>query len=360
MKWKSNWGKTRQRFIDWWDHKGVLVGMWEALAAAGYVHDHISEPPQPKSLFDAHENAVIRARWNHYKLSQQAFPADILPIANIDIGPGSLALFCGSEPDFDKDTVWFHPTMREVIDPERLPPISLEESNNWWQVTQKTAGACAARAKGKYLVGCPDLIENVDILSALRDPQILMMDMIERPRWVEQKVWEINEVWFEVYGRIYDIVKLEDGSSCFGAFRLWGPGKTAKLQCDASAMFSTAMFEHFVVPALTEQCRWLDHSMYHLDGTQAIRHLDSLLQIDALNAIEWTAQAGIEGGGHPRWYDMYRRILGAGKSLQVVGVDVDEVIPLLAAIGAQGVYIMTSFSSVAEAEDLLEQVDTYR
>ena len=83
------------------------------------------------------------------------------------------------------------------------------------------------------------------------------------------------------------------------------------MQCDASAMFSSAMFDDFVVPALTEQCRWLDYSLYHLDGTQAMHHLDSLLAIEALDAIEWTPQAGIESGGHPRWYPLYKRIIDA-------------------------------------------------
>ena len=70
-------------------------------------------------------------------------------------------------------------------------------------------------------------------------------------------------------------------SSTFGAFGIWAPGKTAKLQCDASAMFSPDMFQRFVVPSLTEQCEWLDYSMYHLDGSQAMCHLDALLGIDA-------------------------------------------------------------------------------
>ena len=42
---------------------------------------------------------------------------------------------------------------------------------------------------------------------------------------------------------------------------------------DASAMFSTPMFRRFVAPALTAQCEWLDYSLYHLDGTQAVHHL---------------------------------------------------------------------------------------
>jgi hypothetical protein len=216
------------------------------------------------------------------------------------------------------------------------------------------------RAEGKYLVGCPDLVENVDILAALRDPQVLMMDMIERPEWVEAKVAEINQVWFDAYQRIYDIIKLDDGSAAFDAFRLWGPGKTAKLQCDAAAMFSPDMFRRFVSPALSAQCEWLDYSMFHLDGTQAMCHLDALLEIAALDAIEWTPQAGIESGGHPRWFEMYRRILDAGKSLQALHVQKDELVPLLETTGGDGVYLMMRCSRIEDVDEILEIVAPYR
>jgi 5-methyltetrahydrofolate--homocysteine methyltransferase len=125
-------------------------------------------------------------------------------------------------------------------------------------------------------------------------------------------------------------------------------------------MLSPYLFDTFVVPALTEQCQWLDHSLYHLDGTQAMIHLDSLLGIDALNAIEWTPQAGIETGGHPRWHTLYRKILNAGKSIQAVGVHKDEVLPLLDAIGGKGVYIITRCDSITEAEEMLAALEVYR
>ena len=218
---------------------------------------------------------------------------------------------------------------------------------------------CVAAAQGKYFVGSPDLAENMDLLSSLRSAQRLCMDMLERPEWIEQKIWETNDVWFAAYDRIYEIIKLPDGSSAYGAFYIWGPGKVAKVQCDASAMFSPQMYRRFVVPALTAQCEWLDHSLYHLDGTQAMVHLDALLEIAPLDAIEWTPQAGIETGGNKRWYDLYRRILAAGKSVQVVNVEPEEVVPLLDAIGDQGVYILIQFKNEHEVEQVLTTVDGY-
>ncbi len=356
--WKLNWAETRQHFIDWWRHRGLVLGMWGAPQAAV---PHAKLPfPDLTSPVEAYTDVALRMRLNEYALSRRDYPADCLPLASADMGPGSLCLYVGSEPEFTPETVWFHPSMHQVAEPENLPPLRFDSENRWWRVTEATLRAQVANADGRYFASCPDLAENLDILAALRDPQTVMIDMIERPEWVHRKLQEINQVYFEAYQRIHDIIKLPDGSSCFGAFCLWGPGKTAKVQCDAAAMISPAMFAEFVVPPLAQQCAWLDHSMFHLDGAQCLDKLDLLLEIDSLDAIEWTPQAGIEQGGSPRWYPLYRRILEAGKSVQVLGVAPSEVVPLLDAIGGPGVYVMTHFDSAAEAERLLAQVERYR
>ena len=357
--WKANWEQTKQRFQKWWDRDGLLVGMWGAPETSYCLHEDVPAPATPAAIEERYCNAAFRAAENHFRLARSIFPLDVLPTATTDIGPGSLAMFLGSRPGFAEDTVWFYPCVEMEVEPEKLPPLLFDENNPWWKTSENVIRACVERSRGKYIVGCPDLIENMDVLSSLRGAQTLCLDMVERPEWVEQKIAEINEVWFAAYQRIYDLIKLADGSSAFGAFYIWGPGKVAKLQCDASAMFSPRMYKRFVVPALTTQCAWLDHSLYHLDGTQAMVHLDSLLAIEALDAIEWTPQAGIETGGHKRWHELYRRILAAGKSVQVVNVELDEVLPLLDAIGSKGVYLLIQFKTEAEAEQALKLAAPY-
>ena len=357
--WKSNWTETQKRFVNWWNREGLLVGMWGAPETGRCLHETVPALAKPATLEDRYCNAAFRAAENHYRLSRSIFPLDVLPSATTDLGPGSLALFLGSRPGFAEDTVWFHPCIEQVLEPEKLPPLKFDPDNSWWRITEDIMRRCADRARRNYIVGCPDLIENMDVLSSLRGAQTLLLDMIERPEWIEQKIREINEVWFAAYQRIYDIIKLEDGSSAFGAFYIWGPGKVAKAQCDSSAMFSPKMFQRFVVPALTAQCEWLDHSLYHLDGTQAMVQLDNLLAIEPLDAIEWTPQAGIETGGHRRWHDLYRRILAAGKSVQVVNVERNEVLPLLDAIGPRGVYLLIQFKDEREAEQVARMVEPY-
>lgn len=363
MNWKSNWTETKQHFCDWWAHRGlVLAG---GVFRAATPHEAVADPGGPATGPDDHgyyhKTPDWRAWVNHWHLSMHDYLADALPLAHTDIGPGSLALLLGSEPGFSPQTVWFEPTMKDDEAPEKRPPLKLDPTNHWLRMHTETARASAALGRGKYAVGCPDLVENIDIIAALRDPQVFLMDMIERPEWVEEKVWEINQVWFDAYSRIYDLIKLEDGSACWGAFGLWGPGKTAKVQCDASAMFSPDMFKRFVVPALAEQCEWLDYAMFHLDGHQCLCHLDHLLAIEPLDAIEWTPDPTVPGGGSPEWYPLYRRILAAGKSVQAIGVEMNELIPLLDAVGGNGMYISVNSRGDRDAFELVaERAEAYR
>jgi hypothetical protein len=57
---------------------------------------------------------------------------------------------------------------------------------------------------------------------------------------------------------------------------------------------------------------------------------------------------------------MYRKILEAGKSVQAIMVEPEEVVPLLDAVGGMGMYIRTSVNTEEEAEALVESVEQFR
>ena len=130
--------------------------------------------------------------------------------------------------------------------------MEFDPENKWWKITEAFLRHSVTLAGGRYIVPCPDLVENLDIVASLRGSETLMTDMLERPEWVEKMVRDVNSLYFEVFDRIYDIIRQPDGSMAFWAFQLWGPGKTAKVQCDASCMISSEMFERFVAPSLEE------------------------------------------------------------------------------------------------------------
>lgn len=351
LLWKPDWPEARRAFKAWWEHKGLALCV---LAPKGEPWEDIPRPDSEVSL---------ETRWfdlNHWAQRTTANMArDFcggIAFPNFDTnigGPGSLGLFLGAEGRPARETLWYEPC---IHDPERHPALRFNRDGVWWKRHVALLDQAMRHAKGRYLVGLPDLIENIDTLAQLREPQMLLTDLLERPEWVRAKLDEINRAFFECYDELWQMLRDPWGGIVFCAFALWAPGKVAKVQCDFSCMIGQEMFREFVVPPLREQCEWLDYSMYHLDGTQAMHHLPALLEIEALDAIEWTPQAGIERGGSARWYDLYRRIKAGGKSVQAIGVKPEEVLPLIDAVGPEGLYIMCGANTETEARQLLQCV----
>ena len=368
---EEGWKKRRERFSAWWRHEGLVLDVLAPRSNAPGSIEHEQAPffyllsgldtladyPDQAALQQAWLDPVPRARRAERHLDSICFAGEAFPHYDTHLGPGNLATFLGAEPEFALDTVWYHPC---ISDPDTHPPLRFDPDNPWFLRQKAILEEGVRVSQGRYPVTIPDLVEGLDILSALRAPQSLLLDLIERPGYVQERLAEINQVYFQVFEQLYEIVRGAWGGNVFSAFHIWGPGKTAKVQCDVAAMISPRMFREFAVPALTGQCAWLDYSMYHLDGTQAIPHLDALLEIKELDAIEWTPQVSLPQGGDPLWYELYRRILAAGKSVQAISVRPQEVIPLLEAVGPQGMFVCVSASSEAEAEALVSAVDAYR
>jgi len=84
------------------------------------------------------------------------------------------------------------------------------------------------------------------------------------------------------------------------------------------------------------------------------------LEVEELDAVEFTPGPQIPGGGDPRLYPMYRKIKEAGKSVQAVWMKAKDVEPLLDAVGPAGMYLEVDVADLAEAEELERVVARYR
>lgn len=127
------------------------------------------------------------------------------------------------------------------------------------------------------------------------------------------------------------------------------------VQCDFSALISPAHFEEFCLPEIQRQCAMLDTSIYHLDGPDAIRHLDMILEIKDLDAVQWVAGAGKPGA--KGWLPLLQRIQKAGKSVIVATPpgDVQEILSVLSPKGLM-LQIEGRFDSPGEAGAFIDAV----
>jgi hypothetical protein len=355
--WKSNWAQTREHFEAWWKHEGLVFGAWGTGLPTTREHERIDEPSAPAGAEAQQTDAQYIARNVRYKMAHRAWPGDILPAAWPHGGTLPLATYLGATPRYAPTNIWYEPCMSDL---RSHPPLRFDPEHPQCRQLETIVRQAVELSRGNYFVGMPALLGGLDILAELRGTGDLLMEMIEDPPGVHQRLREIQDAYVPAFNRMYDILKLEDGSMCFGYFMLWGPGKTGLCQCDTAAMFSAEMFGEFVIPYLREQCAFLDQSMFHIDGAQCLIHLDQLLEIEDLDAIEYTPDPKSPGGGDPHWFELYRRILRAGKSLWVANLRKEQVVPVLDAIGGEGVYVSVNGLTEADGEALAGIVDGLR
>lgn len=350
--WKSNLEETKQRYINWWNHKGIILNMWEHFQEGVQPHAEITPPAPAKDLSQKWFDPQWRAEYLDWYVAHSSLKADILPVANTQLGPGSLAAILGGVFEGEEDTIWIHPN------PDFTDEIVFNPEHPNWILHKELLKACKAKANGHYFVGMPDLMEGLDVLAALKGTDRVLLDTVMQPEILEQQMQQINDIYFKVFDELYDIIR-EGDEMAFCYFSSWAPGKMSKLQSDISTMISQDDYRRFVQPFIREQCQKIDYTLYHLDGVGAMHHLPALLEIEELNAIQWTPGVGEPQGGSPKWYDLYKKILAGGKSVMACWVTLDELKPLLDHIGADGVHLEMDFHNEKEVEQAMRIVEEY-
>lgn len=353
--WKENWDETREHYNLFWKQEGFVLKTTPTRRIKPW--EEIPVPDQNISVKEKFTSPEYIALHNEYQISLYDYPADTLPLGYSDLGTVCLASVLGSKQCYSKEdnTVWYEPCFNDIN-----RPIIFDAECDELKRIIKCLKTSIKKANGRYLVGAPGMSSGLDTLAALYEPQSLMMNLITDGDAVRDRLDEIHMSYISVMDLIKPICNDEWGGSTFFYFDLWGKGSTSQIQCDNAAMISPQMFEEYVIPYSEKQCEIFDNSLFHVDGTQCLAHVDALLKIEKLKAVEWTPQAGIEQGGNPIWYDLYKKILGSGKSVQALGVKPDEVIPLIKAIGKKGVYIMTTpIEDFDDAQALYEAVKEF-
>lgn len=349
---KKNSELSDQHMLGWLEGRDLVVGHW----GSGLPDDFgkpLPEGVDPEAHFTDIQ-ALCRAE--HERLLSHTYPLDTQAIAIPDINTLPLALYLGSEPSFSRSNIWYHPC---GLSPDADRELRLEPENRWLSFHTELYTRMRELSEDRYPVGMPALVPNLDVLAELRGTQDLLMDMILSPDWVHAKLEELNRVFFEVYEQFKEVLTDPRGWLSQGYFMFRGPGKVALTHCDTAAMIGVDMFSQFVVPYIRQQCDYLDYSLYHVDGPDALRTVDPLLEIESLSAIEFTPGPQVPAGGNQCWYELYRKIKSAGKSVQAVWIEVDEVVPLLDAVGPEGMYLMVELRTLEDAQRLERLVEPY-
>ncbi|HNS48876.1 MAG TPA: hypothetical protein PKM61_05045 [bacterium] len=219
----------------------------------------------------------------------------------------TIAYYLGGRVLFGPSTVWVEPVIRNWSDFS----VRFDPENPWWQHTLRYLEKAVELSRGRFLVCLPDFGDALTTLALLRGTENLLLDLMDNRSAVIRARDQFLQLWPEFHRACWDIYRRHLPGD--NSWLLWAPGRTYACQSDFSAMISPELFRELVVPEIEFLGGYLDYIVWHLDGPEMIKHLDILLDLPQIKAIQW-----VHGSGHPsvsHWLPLLKRIQAKGKSL---------------------------------------------
>lgn len=351
MKYKDDWDQVKKRHTAFWEREIIdrcCVSVTAYKKGSNYKPEPFPEKPDDKFNYWTDGEQILR---RHRRMFENTyFAGDSFPHIPLYLGAVGHAGYFKNARYRLEDTVWFFPSIHNW----EKDQLEFDPDSPLYTKTLELARYFADEGKGEFIISMPDIGGYIDALSHLRGPENVLIDMVEEKEMLHDACDKIREVWHTTNEQVYQIVKGNNEGGCsVGWLDTWAPGRHTQAQCDLSCMISPQAFSEFIVPEIESQASWSDYLLYHLDGFEQIRHLEMLLSIKKLSAIQWTC---VEGQPSPlEFIPVLRRIQDAGKGL-VIAIKPEELEPLMQQLSSKGLYLILRADSAEEADKMVECV----
>ena len=271
------------------------------------------------------------------------FYADAMPVICPNLGPEIFSSWAGCGYEYTDVTTWAVPCIHNWE--TDAPKAVVDTKHPLYKTLEKFTKLLLEAGKGKCIIGLTDFHPGGDHLAALREPELLAMDLIDYPDEVKKKLDSSYEEYFPIFDHYIELLKSHDMPistwlTLTSETTMYVPSN------DFSCMISNDMFREFFLNGIIRECRHYDKSIYHLDGPDALRHLDDLLEIPELDAIQWVPGAGQDEA--LRWLDVYKKIIKSGKGLQISNVLPSDLDTLMEQLPAKGLFL--SMAGIGDEE----------
>ncbi|HOK80284.1 MAG TPA: hypothetical protein PK303_08290 [bacterium] len=223
--------------------------------------------------------------------------------------PMTMCAYLGCDVIFGKDTIWYE----KFVDNWEKTKIRFDEKNQYVQMSKNLMEKQVEKVEEGFVIKMPDFGDALTCFSLMRGVENLLLDIVEIPEVIKEKIDEFIDAWIDAhrfFHRIYSKKIPGDAS-----WLLWAPGRTYACQSDFSTMISPRMFEEFVVYELEKIKDYLQYIVWHLDGPDEIKHLDILLSLPYIRAIQVTPGAGRPPCASDLWMPQIQKILEKGKNV---------------------------------------------
>lgn len=326
---------------------------------AWYAQAIIDRPPVRFSRHNADFDVVDdssrwpdqRARWYdvEYQVERymrqiegKTFHGETFPVFWPNLGPNFFAGLFGCRLEFGDVTSW-----ADQILSDYTQDVVLDWQSEYLRKIDALTQHALERCEHRFMVGYTDLHPGIDWLAALRGSEPLCLDLFDTPDEIKQVLSLSTPAFLAIYDHFDAQLKAKQQPSvswmAIPAF-----GRMHIPSCDFATMISPQQFRDFVFPAICEEVVAMTHNVFHMDGKGVARHLDAILELPNVQAIQWVQGVGTD---QPilQWIPLIKRIQAAGRSV-VVDLTLAELEPFISAVIPEG--ILLCLPSEGEEQEL--------
>ncbi len=283
----------------------------------------------------------------------KCFHGETFPVYFPNLGPDVYAAFYGAQLEFGDVTSWSVPIVRDW---DQIGQLKLDMNNRYFKKLEDLTNHAIERCESNFLVGYTDFHPGLDCVAAWRDPQQLCFDIIDDPEHVK-RLADLSIADFELIYAHFDRMLKDSGQPSVSWMGIPTYGRMHIASCDFSTMISPEHFTEFGLPILKEEVKTMTHTIFHVDGKGVARHLDAILSVPEVNAVQWVQGVGDD---YPimQWVT-FIKALQARDIPVIVDLSPGELNEFVETMDPHGLFLWIATDNEEQERDILRRMEKW-
>ncbi len=228
--------------------------------------------------------------------------------------------------------------------------IRLDPNHPWFRRYIDFAQALVRAADGRFPVGHSPEVGPTDLHGFFRGHTESILDLADEPEKSSLLLCRLGKIFRGFTEEIWRRVPLFWGGYFDAQYSLWAPGPIIRMQEDATAVYSPALYRKFVQPVDRAIAARFPNAFIHLHSTSMFL-LDAFLEIDEIKCFEVNNDA--LGPPVAAMVPYYRRVQEAKKPLLIRGsFNTEEMRLLMDSLEPRGLFLNMMVTRIEEIEAL--------
>jgi len=345
-----NWDERKAHYEQYW----TRTNRRPVFSVTAPKTDVSFDYPMPKDSDQFWFDADWMVGCNRASNIATYFAGDSFPYVSPSLGPDIMSAILGLEINYNESSSWVKHldcTLADITD------FTLNRSNFHFSKMEEILTRYAADGKdGGFITGMVDLNTLLDGVASLIGPDNLCMEMYDDPEAVKRVTMVHFNLYKQVFTHYYDIITRYQGGST-NWLGLYSDVPWYFISLDFMVMISDAFFEAFADGPLREMAVFHPRVLFHLDGENAVKHLDRILAIDDITGVQVQGLPFTHNAEF--WVPHLQKIQKAGKTVMIDARHKDDLLVLLKGLEPEGVFLRTGAQTEEEADTLVSLVNGY-